>query len=90
MAWQWTMGSLLSVCGDSWFILCAMIPRAPQVCSLTQPQSLISLTQARLGCSNQLSNTHTPHSCFRGGACHTFLHWDRGLFYDTSPHNVQM
>ncbi|KAK0154200.1 hypothetical protein N1851_003712 [Merluccius polli] len=30
----------------SWFILGAMIAHAPQVCSLTQPQSLISLTRA--------------------------------------------
>ena len=35
------------VCGDGWFILGAMIAHAPQVCSPTQSQSPISLTQAR-------------------------------------------
>ena len=39
--------ALSRVCVDDWFILGAMIPHPPQVCSPTQPQSLISLTRAR-------------------------------------------
>ena len=35
-----------------------------QVCSLTQPQSPISLTLARWSCLNQPSSTRTPQSCF--------------------------
>ena len=54
-------GSLLSVCGDSWFILGAMIVPVPQMCSPTQPQTLISLTWARWGCKPAINNT--LHSC---------------------------
>ena len=61
-------GSLLSVCVDSWFILGAMIVHAPQVCSLTQPQSPISLTRARWGCKP--STTNTPQSHLRS-CCYT-------------------
>ena len=50
----------LSLCLDGWFNLCAWLPNPPQVCSLSQPQSLIGLARARWGCSSQPSTTHTP------------------------------
>ena len=48
--------ALLSVCGDSWFILGAIIVHAPQVCRFTP--SLIRLGPDEA--VNQLSPTHTP------------------------------
>ncbi|KAK0136724.1 hypothetical protein N1851_027105 [Merluccius polli] len=39
-----TVALSLSVCGDSWFILGAVIAHAPQVYSPTQTQSLVSLS----------------------------------------------
>ena len=51
----------MCVCVWIWFILGLLIADPPQVCSLSKPQSPISLTQVRRGCSNQPSTTHTPH-----------------------------
>ena len=56
-------GSLLSVCGDSWFILGAMIAHAPQVCSPTQPR-VSSVWLRPGGAANKLSTTHTPQYVF--------------------------
>ena len=54
-----------SVCIDGWFAAQWGF-NSQKVCSLTEPLSPISLVQARWGCLNQLSSTHshippTPH-----------------------------
>ena len=52
----------LSVCGDSWFILGAMIALMHHRCAAPPSQSPISLTQARWGCKPAINHTHSTHT----------------------------